>query len=364
MLSLLLSIIMIVHGAIHLMGLVKSIKPDSLPALTRPVGRAAGLLWFFCALLFAGATLLREFLDMWWMIALVGVILSQTLIITQWRDAKFGTVANLLILVAAILGYGQWQFHRDVRSSVEKLHQRAAATGKIIEEAQLTVLPSPVQRWLRRSGVVGRPMAQRAWLAQTGEMRTKPNGPWTPVIAEQWYSLDRPGFVWAATMSVGSELSVTGLDTYVDGKGAMKIAAMALYPIADSRGAEMDQGAMVRMLAEIVWVPSAALRDYVQWTPVGDNHARATLMDGAARVSADFQFNSSGDPESIDAKRYYTRESGATLEHWHIEMDPDGFVEFDGVRVPARSSVSWKLSEGDFEWFHVALTGLRFDGGD
>ncbi len=51
----------------------------------------------------------------------------------------------------------------------------------------------------------------------------------------------------------------------MNGKGNMLIKMMSTIPIGNSSGEEMDQGAMMRFLAEIVWLPSAALNDYIQW---------------------------------------------------------------------------------------------------
>lgn len=41
----------------------------------------------------------------WWYSGIVGVILSQFLILNYWSDAKFGTIANVIILLVSIIGY-------------------------------------------------------------------------------------------------------------------------------------------------------------------------------------------------------------------------------------------------------------------
>ncbi|MFQ6109445.1 MAG: DUF6544 family protein [Candidatus Aminicenantales bacterium] len=61
-----------------------------------------------------------------------------------------------------------------------------------------------------------------------------------------------------------------------------------------------------------------------------------------------FKFDENGDVVSFEAKRYYDRKSGATLEGWFVQIDPESYKEFEGIRIPTRSSVTWKLKERAF----------------
>ena len=102
-----LAFLIVVHGLIHLMGFAKAFGFAEIAALQQPIPRAAGALWLFAALLLLVAAVpLLARSSTWWMIAAPAVILSQILIASSWSDAKFGTVANVLIavpLIAAIL---------------------------------------------------------------------------------------------------------------------------------------------------------------------------------------------------------------------------------------------------------------------
>jgi hypothetical protein len=59
----------------------------------------------------------------------------------------------------------------------------------------------------------------------------------------------------------------------------MLISVMSTVPIANSSGEEIDQGAMMRFLAEIIWLPSGALNNYIQWEYVNDTTAHATMTN-------------------------------------------------------------------------------------
>lgn len=358
----LLAFILGIHGFFHMMGFAKAANPAGLAELTIPVSKGFGSLWMACAFLFiaAGGTYLSR-KDWWWMLALAAVVLSQYLIICFWADARYGTFVNVVVLVAAVVGIGQWQFGQATRREVAALHDGLGQASVVVNAAMLEPLPVPVARWLERAGGIGRPLTRIAYLRQAGTLRTAPDGAWMPFSAEQWFAAERPGFVWRAEIAAGPGVHIAGRDSYRDAQGRMRIMVMSLYPMADATGPEIDQGAQVRVLAEIIWMPSAALRDYITWAPDGDRAATATMADGGRTVTARFEFDSNGDPIHVDAERYYTRDDGATLETWHIVIDPDSYGDFDGLRIPARAAVTWKLPAGDFTWYHVEIEHAEYN---
>ena len=103
MLRYLLLGLILIHGLIHLLGFVKAFHLTEVNQLTSPIGKGTGVLWLLTTLLLlaaAGALLLGQ--GAWSALALLGVLLSQILIFTAWSDAKFGTLANVILLVVAI----------------------------------------------------------------------------------------------------------------------------------------------------------------------------------------------------------------------------------------------------------------------
>lgn len=357
-----LSIVMLIHGLIHLMGFAKAFKLAELSQLQQEISRPVGLLWLIAALLFLVAIppfLLRK--DWWWMIAAMALILSQIVVVVSWSDAKFGTVANLILLVPVVAGFGMWNFGRMVEKELGEFLPSSYSEKRIVTQEMISSLPPVVQTWLHRSHVLGNEITTTAHLTQRGEMRTTNDGKWMPVGAEQWFTTERPGFLWSANVSAAPGVSMPGRDLYQNGRGHMLIKVFGLVAVADARGSDVDQGAMLRYLAEMCWFPSAALREYVQWKQLDSASAEATMSFGGVTASGIFRFNAEGDISGFEAKRYYFREGGSTLEDWSVRIEPDGYREFEGVRVGARCSVSWKLKDGEFTWFRLELTSLKFN---
>lgn len=361
MLKYLLVLVIAIHGLIHLMGYAKAFGYGNIPQLKKPVSKPVGILWLIAAIhLITVAIFYMSGKDDWWIVAIPVLIISQILIIMFWKDAKMGTIANLIILIPFMIAAASWQMNRNYKAEVKQMLPIAGTTNNsIITQQMLAPLPPVVQQWLQRSGVVGRENIQQIYLQQSGEMMTKQNGRWIPFTAEQYFTTDKPAFNWRTTIQPSSFLLMTGRDKYKDGKGHMLIKAYSLYPVVDAKGKETDQGSMLRYLAEICWFPSAALSRYIQWEAVDSVSAKATMSYGGITASGVFIFNKDGDMLSFEADRYYVDNKKTTLEKWLIRCK--GYTVFNCIRIPSQCEVTWKLKAGDYTWLKVTITGIVYN---
>lgn len=121
---------MFAHGAIHLMGMARAYNVAAVKALSQPVSKLYGWMWFISAVLFVSAALM--FLsqkEWWWLPSAVATCLSQSLIFKYWRMAKFGTIANVIILAATVAGFSVWYFNRSIHRGHNVISQSSAAYG-------------------------------------------------------------------------------------------------------------------------------------------------------------------------------------------------------------------------------------------
>lgn len=362
MIKALFTFILVVHALIHIMGFAKAFNLAEISQLTQHISRPAGVVWLLAALLFGVAAV--SFLagkDWWWIIGAIAVAVSQALIIMYWKDAKFGAIANIIIAIGIVIAYGAWSFNKMARSEIKALVESVPSESGSVSTEMLDGVPLIVGKWLERSGVVGKESIRFVNLKQTGQMRTTPDGKWMKVEAEQWFAPAEPRFVWLADVQAAPGIYLAGRDKYEAGKGHMLIKLLSLFAVADSKGPEIDQGTMLRYLAEIVWFPSAALSPYIQWEVVDATTAKAAMSYEGVTASGIFRFNADGDVASFEAERYYDRKTGPTLETWVVSLAPDGYKEFEGIRIPAGSEVTWKLKEGDFTWFKLEITDIRYN---
>lgn len=348
-----------IHGLIHLMGFVKGFQLAEMAQLRQPVSAMAAVLWLLSCLLFLGAGgLFFTGNNIRWMFLLPAILLSQILIIQQWQDARFGTIANIAALIGLALAYGAWRF--DKMATREKLAFMAVrADDRILKEEDLAPLPPVVQRWVQQSGAVGQPQVHAVYLKQNGQMRTQKEGDWLPFQAEQYFTVDHPGFIWTTAIQAMPLVEIVGRDKYENGRGNMRIELMSLFPMVNASGPEIDQGSLLRYLAEICWFPGAALQSYIHWDALDLHAAQATMTFGGISASGVFYFNEAGDLLRFEAKRYYSRKEGATLEDWQIINHE--WKTLNGLRIPVRSEVIWKLKDGDYSWLTLEITEIHYN---
>jgi hypothetical protein len=153
---------------------------------------------------------------------------------------------------------GHRAFARLVRGDVEALRARAGpGRAGVVTEEMLADLPDPVRRYLRYTGVVGQPFPGTIRLRQKGTMRFGQR--WLPLDAEEHYSVQPPGFVWAGTARLGPLPVARARDMYAGGEGQMLVKVASLWLVVDASGEQMNQGEMMRYLSEMIWFPAAFL---------------------------------------------------------------------------------------------------------
>jgi hypothetical protein len=202
---------------------------------------------------------------------------------------------------------GHRAFTRLVRRDVQALRARACPVrAGMVTEEMLADLPDPVRRYLRYAGVAGTPFPSTVRLRQQGRMRAGPGQRWLPLEAEEHYSVQPPGFVWAGTARLGPLPVVRARDMYAKGAGRMLVKLASLWPVVDASGAQMDQAEMLRYLSELIWFPAAFLAGNISFEAVDDSSARVTLADHGRTATATMVFDQQGRLTGFVAQRYRT----------------------------------------------------------
>ncbi|HOR85465.1 MAG TPA: hypothetical protein PLL98_03155 [Bacillota bacterium] len=251
-------------------------------------------------------------------------------------------------------------FDQKVEKEVSKLFITDIESKKeTVSKADLEGLPLCVQKWLESSQVVGKERIRTVRLKQEGLLRTKEGQPWMPTEAEQYFAINKPGFVWKARIKAAPLIYIMGRDKYYEGKGDMLIKLLSLITLVDAKGEELDQGALLRYLAEMIWFPSAALSDYIKWEEIDSNSAKATMSYGGIKASGVFLFNEKYEVVNFVAQRYMETNGQYSLETWSPIVKE--YKDFNGIKVPSKAEVMWKLKTGDFKWYQFETTDIEYN---
>ena len=100
MLHYLLAFILFIHGLIHLMGYSKAFHYTDIKSIKVHISKSVGILWITACLLFiATSVLILVNSDYWPIAGIVSAVLSQVVVIMGWKEAKYGTIVNVLLLL-------------------------------------------------------------------------------------------------------------------------------------------------------------------------------------------------------------------------------------------------------------------------
>ncbi|GHN00313.1 hypothetical protein WSM22_18020 [Cytophagales bacterium WSM2-2] len=355
-------LLLIFHGLFHVAGVFANWQDDHIKKHFFNDGdrlTIAGYSWLMTGVLFLFCAILMVFnWESYWVMLLSAFILSQSLIVRFWPLAKYGTFINGVVLIVAVIAAGSYNFDQRVNAEIKTLKAEARHSGEVITEDHLVSLPKPVKQWMITSGVVGKKYPSQVHIIQKGELRQEKNGAWSGFHAKQYFSLEPPAFVWTADIHINSLFELKGRDKLEKGKGNMLIKGDSFFPIANSSGKEIDQGSLLRYLAEISWFPQASLQNYMTWEEIDATHARAFMTYGSTSVSGVFTFGPNGLPVLFEAKRYGDFKGKFSLETWSVKTT--AYRTFQGVTVGSSNEVTWKLSSGDFTWLKLELTSLEY----
>lgn len=360
-----LTILLGLHGLIHLLGFFSGFEMVDFNEMNQPISRTVGLFWLLSFLLFA-ITIVLFFVrsNRWWLSSFLALIISQALIINHWSDAKFGTIANVIIFLATLIAYANYRFENKIKTERKALLNHSKnSSQKIIHQNHISNLPPLVQKWLTNSGMVGKPEIFTVYLTQELQLTLKPEQTqWNKGTAKQYFTVNPPAFNWNINTEMNTVLKVVGRDKFEDGKGEMLIKLLSLLPVANAKNNDkIDQGTLQRFLAEIVWFPSAALSPYIKWESMDDNSAKATMEYKGTSGSGVFHFDKKGNFTKFVAMRYRNSDDTEPAK-WTVTAKKT--EEINGVKIPVECEASWELENRTWTWLKLKITSIRYNQQD
>ncbi|MFO8054300.1 MAG: DUF6544 family protein [Bacteroidales bacterium] len=355
-------IIIILHGLIHVLGFVKGFGLKEIKELTLPISKPMGLLWLSATILFLTYGFLYFANNKYaWLIGLIAVAISQIIIILFWKDAKFGTLPNIAILLVSISAYGHYHFQNLIQfETTHLLGQNKIQKGRTISENDITELPLPVKKWLHHSGAIGKPYISMGKVIQQAQMKLRPEqDKWHNAKAVQYTTINVPAFIWSVDVKMNSLIHFQGRDKFVNGKGAMMIKLNSLINVVNEKGEKLNEGTVQRYLGEMVWFPSLALSPYITWQEVNDTTATATINYKGSRGSGTFYFNPEGKFIKFSALRYKDNEPEAKRYEWVLLVDEH--KTFAGIKIPSKMTATWKLEKEDWTWLKLEIIDIKYN---
>jgi hypothetical protein len=359
-----LLVLILVHGLIHLLGFIKAFHLGKIGQLARPISRAAGIFWLLTTILFVVAFLFLLQKDQsWWIVALTGVLCSQILIIQSWTDAKFGTIANVIILLPIIVSFFDAlpsSYQNRYRSEVQK-RLSPISDVSIVSEDDIRYLPDIVQRYLRYAGAVGKPKVQNFRAIFRGEIKRSAESSWMYIYAQQYdFFKDRARFFYIRGKRYG--IPFDGLHIYAGNSATMEIKVASLFQVTDAKGEKMNQGETVTLFNDICFfAPAVLIEQSIQWESIDSLTVKATFTNNDITITALLYFNDKGELTNfISNDRFHTTD-GKIYTSYPWSTPVREYRDFGGRKMPWYGEAIWHTPKGEYSYAKFNLAEIEYN---
>jgi hypothetical protein len=278
---------------------------------------------------------------------------------TNWviGSAAVGLMVGVTAAGVVLLGQSRWK--RDTEVLIRRLDGALMPPSVgFFDPDELLPLPPPVQRYLAKALTPGQPIPTTVDLEHVGTFNMSETGEnWRPFTSTQHVVMSRPGFVWDARVQMAPGVSAWVHDAYVVGEGILEARALGAIPVMTMRGGgDIALGELMRFFAECAWYPTRLLPSQgVEWAPIDEQSARATLTDGALTLTLTFTFGPDDLIRTVRAESRPRLLDGRTVAApWQGRFWD--YARRDGMLVPIHGEVAWLLPEGEQAYWRGELT--------
>ena len=358
----LLVALILIHGLIHFMGFSKAFGLADMKQLSIPISKPIGLFWLLTALLFLiSATLYLLKSGTWMYTCIIACVLSQFIIVLSWKDAKFGTIANGILLLIALLSLTTRLFELSYKKEANGLvKQRSRLTVPLLTAADIGHLPVPVQRYLIYCGVLNQPKVLNMQVLFEGQMREKGKD-FFSFRSEQYNFFENPArlfFMKAAMYGI----TVPGYHRYVNATASMDIRLFGQFSVIHQSGPGMDSTETVTLFNDMCLLAPASLIDSrISWETIDSLTVRAVFINQGISISATLYFNTAG-----QLINFISNDRMAIADHKKIPFSTPvhQYRPIRGFNLMSDADAVWDYPDGKFVYGKFRLKDIRYNLND
>jgi hypothetical protein len=359
MLKYIFTFVILIHGLIHCMGFAKAFGYGNITQLSKAISKPSGLFWLLTALLFTAAVVL--FLmkkESWPMIAVIAVIISQVLIITVWKDAKFGTILNIIILFVAVASWATYHFEMGFKTDVKRhITQTNFSNNDLLTEADIALLPIPIQKYIRYAGAVNKPKVKNMKIVFDGEMRDKGKD-FFKFTSTQYNFFDDPTRLFFMKAKMYG-VPVPGYHCYQNKTATMQIKLLGLFNIVNVKGTEMNKAETVTVFNDMcLMAPATLIDNRIAWTAIDSLSAKAIFTNGINKITATLYFNEIGQLINfISDDRYAITD----MKQYRFSTPVKEYTQMNGINIWKYGETIWHYPDGEFVYGKFIMKSIEYN---
>jgi hypothetical protein len=355
-------IVVFLHGLIHLAGFIKGFNFMKMKDLTIPISKPMGLLWLSSVFLFLiyGILSIANYRYAW-LIGLVAVVISQILVILFWKDAKFGSIPNLIIMVLSLMSVGSFFMKNEFINHVKNdFITNNKLSIDILTENDIAHLPPVVQKYLHYTRSVGQAKVKNFRAEFIGGMRSKPEDKYMKLQSVQYNFFQNPSrYFFMQARKLG--LPATGLHLYQNQTATFEVKMLNWFRVVDAKGDKMDQAETVTLLNDMCFIAPATLIDSrISWKIINNTTVNATFQNGSISISAVLYFKENGELINfISNDRYET--DGKKYNNYPWATPVEDYRIINGYYLPSKAKLIYQKPEGDFTYGELEYKSVQYN---
>ena len=351
------AIILYIHGFIHLIGFAKSYYFTDVNKQVLGIPKPIGAIWLLVFIMFIVSA--SSFLTnkKWFYITFIAVCISQVLIILAWEDAKFGTIANVIILIVAIIGLATWNFESNYKKDATWAIRATSLNEDIITQHDLDALPPIIQKYLNYVGVLGKPKIKNVKIIFEGKMRDKGKD-WLPFSSEQYNFMETPTRLFFIKVKVKGS-PTNGYHAYNKESARMLIKVLSLFAVVDISNNELYTTETVTFFNDLcLFAPGALIDKRIQWETIDYQSVKATFTNNRASISAILYFNATGQLVNFISKDQY---SVSEMKAYPFSTPAKDYKNISGYHLPTYGEAIWHYPDEEFVYGRFNLKSIEYN---
>jgi hypothetical protein len=122
----------------------------------------------------------------------------------------------------------------------------------------------------------------------------------------------------------------------------------------------MDQGELVTILAETIFLPLYSLQAYIQWRIIDPLTLEGTIEDEGNVACGLFHFDDQGFISHFETNdRFYSKDGIYIRAKWTAFAGD--YQSVNNFYLPTRFKAVWHLPDGDYEYFEGRIKEIEFN---
>ena len=229
-------------------------------------------------------------------------------------------------------------------------------------DSDFIALPEPIQKYFKTCGYMGKEKIESIKIDYGHSfIKMSPEKRWLKIKYFQVNFTQNPTRLAYISSRILGIFSFEGRDKYQDGKGNMLIKLLKMFTVADAKGKEMDESALVTLLSEVLFMPGLATKEQIKWRSIDENSVEAKFTDKGNEVTGIFYFDDNHEfiRFTTEDRFYSLKDGGYKKIKWSVELS--NYKDFKGIKFPENVKAVWHMDNKDYEYFKAQITNVQYN---